>query len=165
MTDITTTGFSIKDQELSVHSVATVFSQWPDTDHLLAVDFDAEKKHVSEDPGGWKALSFRHIPQPSTERVYSYIDEFGAEQRLAAPGSPHWMPQLVPTIFNYYTNQEFQPEIPESAGLIGRLPILFALAAFSAPSQYLSLILTRHLQPNRWVPHSYPPGRKLFMSY
>ncbi|KAL8932240.1 MAG: hypothetical protein Q9211_006433, partial [Gyalolechia sp. 1 TL-2023] len=139
------------------HSVATVFAQYPDTNHLLAVDFDAEEKDVVEDPGGWKVLSFRHQPQPGTGRIYSYVDVFGMEQQMAAPGSPHWMPQLIPSIYNYDSRQS-TPRRPSTAGLIGHLPILFALPAFSAQADRLAQVLTGHLRPNTWRPHQHCHG-------
>ncbi|KAL8932464.1 MAG: hypothetical protein Q9216_006824 [Gyalolechia sp. 2 TL-2023] len=143
------------------HSVATVFTQYPDTDHLLAVDFDAEEKNVVEDPGGWKVLGFRHQPQPGTEKIYSYVDVWGTEQQMAAPGSPHWVPQLLPSIYDYDPSQPAAATTwrPSTAGLIGHLPILFALPAFSAPPERLAQVLTGHLQPNRWVPHQFCHGR------
>ncbi|KAL8723014.1 MAG: hypothetical protein Q9225_000631 [Loekoesia sp. 1 TL-2023] len=78
---------------------------------------------------------------------------------MAAPGSPHWMPQLVPAIYDYDPGQATtRPSPPSSAGLIGYLPILFALPAFSAQPHMLSQVLTRHLRPNTWLPHNYPHG-------
>ncbi|KAL8993616.1 MAG: hypothetical protein Q9188_007285 [Gyalolechia gomerana] len=145
------------------HSVATVFTQYPDTHHLLAVNFDAEERDVFEDPGGWKVLSFWHEPQHGTERIYSYVDVYGDAQQMAAPGSPRWMPQLVPVIYDYDSTQT-PNQRPSTAGLIGHLPILFALPAFSAPPAQLAEVLTGHLQPNTWVPHQHCHGRKYPMS-
>ncbi|KAL8824534.1 MAG: hypothetical protein Q9170_008125 [Blastenia crenularia] len=138
------------------HSVATLFTQYPDTDHLFAVAFDAQKKHVVEDYGGWKVLSFHHVPQAGTHRTYSSIEVAGDCQQLAAPGSRDWMPQLVPGIYNFNTNQASHQAV--SAGLIGYLPILFALPAFSARPELLASVLTRHMAANRWIHHTHPDG-------
>ncbi|KAL8882778.1 MAG: hypothetical protein Q9215_004310 [Flavoplaca cf. flavocitrina] len=71
----------------SLYSVATVFTQWPDTPHILAVTFDAEKKDVAEECGGWKVLSFDYVHQPEPQQLYSSVSVTGSQQRLAGPGS------------------------------------------------------------------------------
>ncbi|KAL8672074.1 MAG: hypothetical protein Q9168_003469, partial [Polycauliona sp. 1 TL-2023] len=157
MTDIT--AGELKEKH-TLYDVATIFTQWSDTSHLLAVAFDAEKKDVAEDYGGWKVLSFDHIPRNELQRTYSSVGVAGAEKQLAAPGSSTWMPQLLPTIYNYdpSPNQSNQQR-PNSAGLIGSLPLLFALPAFSAPPLQLSHVLTSFMQPGRWLTHQLPHGR------
>lgn len=143
---------------LTKYSVATIFTQYPDTNHLLAVDFDAEEKDVRENPGGWKVLSFLHKtqqPQQGIERKYSYVTVWGDEQQMAAPGYPRLVSQLIPSIYEYDHGQATTRR-PTSAGLIGLLPILFALPAFSAPTHRLAQVLTGQLRPNTWIPH--PPN-------
>ncbi|KAI4124599.1 MAG: hypothetical protein LQ338_004718 [Usnochroma carphineum] len=144
---------------LSSYGAATVFGQHPDTDHLLAVDFDAETRDVAEQYGGWKVLSFNHqflLGPP--ESYYSFVSLTGQEQLLAAPGSPKWMPELLPKIYDYDSRRQTS-NIPKSAGLIGQLPILFALPAFSAPPGKLSDVLTNSMRPNRWEHHGRPHSR------
>lgn len=158
MTEVQLSTSSLR--RLTKYRVATVFTQYPDTDHLLAVDFDAEEDNVANNPGGWKVLSFRHEPQQGTGRLYSYVDVWGDEQQMAAPGSRHWTPQLIPAIYNYDHGQATTPK-PVTAGLIGHLPTLLALPAFSARPDKLSQVLTGHLQPNRWIPHTHIHGRKM----
>ncbi|KAL8966994.1 MAG: hypothetical protein Q9183_003118 [Haloplaca sp. 2 TL-2023] len=143
-------------QALQEHSVATIFTQQPDTDHFLAVPFDAETRHVAEVYGGWKTLSFNHIYSPGTNTTCSAIDLAGESQRLAAPGSNAWLPQLVPRIYNFDAN--FAASQAPSGGLTGSLPILFALPAFSAQPDWLVQVLTGHLRPNQWIPHNHPHG-------
>ncbi|KAI4279707.1 MAG: hypothetical protein L6R38_004961 [Xanthoria sp. 2 TBL-2021] len=156
MTDITAGDLNKKH---SPYGMATIFTQWRDTNHLLAVTFDAEEKDVAEEYGGWKVLSFHHIPQPGTQGTYySSVDVAGDQRQLAAPGPSAWIPQLLPTIYNYDSNP-YLPQ-PVSAGLIGNLPLLFALPAFSAQPQQLSYVLTNFMQPNRWQRHQLPHGRK-----
>ncbi|KAL8755824.1 MAG: hypothetical protein Q9184_004682 [Pyrenodesmia sp. 2 TL-2023] len=130
---------SYSNARLRTYGVATVFGQYKDTPHLLAVGFDAETKDVAEEPGGWKVLSFNHTQDPQGH-WYSSIGVFRSEQLLAAPGSRHWMPQLLPEIYDYDRRQT--ATVPTSAGLIGDLPILFGLVAFSAPPHLLSHVLT-----------------------
>ncbi|KAL9598628.1 MAG: hypothetical protein Q9219_004373 [cf. Caloplaca sp. 3 TL-2023] len=140
----------------------TLFSQRPGIDHLYAVPFDVERKDVSEHYGGWQFLHFDHIPRPRTHEMYSSVDAPAEHPRLAAPATSHWIPQLVPNIYNYDLREvDPQPAIPPiSAGLIGSLPILFALAAFSAPPNMLAQTLFGSLRPNTWLKHDSPDGRR-----
>ena len=139
------------------HSAATVFTQNPDTPHLLVVPFDAQRTNVVEYPGGWRPPVFHHIRIGNTQRTYSAISANGDRQHIAAPGLPHWMPQLLPPLYNFQSGS-FRIQ----AGLIGSLPLLIALAAFSAPPSVLVGTLTNCLQPTVWRPHQfpYPAGRK-----
>ena len=147
------------------HSAATIFTQRPDTDHLLAVDFDAATKNVDEDPRGWKVLTFHHHAN-GQNGTYSYVDVVGAEQHLAAPGSNDWMPQLMPGIYDYQeVNINGVPVTSgtQSAGLIGSLPLLLALAAFSAPPDSLATAFSC-LRPGMWLPHNLHSGRSEYCS-
>ena len=141
-----------------IHSAATVFTQNPDTPHLLVVPFDARRRDVLTYPGGWRPLTFRHIPIQNTQHTYSAVLANGDQQHIAAGGSPRWMPQLLPRV---YDDQSRSTRI--QAGLIGSIPLLIALAAFSAPVSYLQSLLTTCVKPNQWQPHQYPypAGRTL----
>ena len=89
--------------------------------------------------------------------AYSYVSANGDREHIAAPGSRHWMPQLLPRV---YDNQNGSQR--KQAGLVGSIPLLIALAAFSAPPATLIPVLTHCVQPQRWQPHQwqYPAGRK-----
>ena len=144
---------------LTWHSVATVFTQNPDTPHILAVNFDAREINVA-DHSQWRVLSFNHERVcPNSSRCYSSINILGRERHLAAPGSLAWVPQLIPQLY------DFQPQATSSsavsAGLTGNLPILLALAAFSAPLESLVAVLTNNIWPGRWIHHTNPPGSTL----
>ena len=141
-----------------IHSAATVFTQNPDTPHLLVVPFDARRRDVIGYPGAWKPLTFRHVRIDSTQRTYSYVSANGDRQHIAAPGSPHWMPQLLPTVYDIQSQST-----RTQAGLIGSIPLLIALAAFSAPVSFLQSVLTLCVRPGQWQPHQYqyPAGRTL----
>ena len=140
-----------------IYSAATVFTHNPDTPHLLAVPFDAEIKHAHENQGGWRPLFFHHTHSHKTQYTYSAVSTVGDRQHIAAPGSSHWMPQLLPSVYDY---QAGSPRI--QAGLIGSIPLLIALAAFSAPPDALREVLIDCLRPGTWRPHPflYPAGRK-----
>ena len=143
---------------LSTHSAMTIFTQNPDTPHLLCVSFDAQRKDVGQSPGGWRPLAFRHIQGESSQRTYSALSVNGSCQHIAAPGWRRWMPQLLPRVYDY---QSGPPKL--QAGLIGSLPLLLALAAFSAPTIALIGVLTNCCRPRLWKPHQYeyPAGREL----
>ncbi len=140
-----------------VFSAATIFTQSPDTPHLLVVPFDAQRTHAYQNDGGWKPLYFHHVRINNTQYTYSAVSAVGDRQYIAAPGSPHWMPQLLPKVYDFQTGS---PRI--QAGLIGSIPLLIALAAFSAPPHALAAVLTNCLRPGTWRPHQYqyPAGRK-----
>lgn len=143
------------------HSAATVFTQNPDTPHLLIVPFDAQMTHPYQNHGGWQPLCFRHVRINNTQRTYSAVSATGDRQHIAASGSPQWMPQLLPTVYDYQTGS---PRI--QGGLIGSIPLLIALAAFSAPPTVLAGVLTNCVRPRAWRPHQYhyPAGRKFSCS-
>ena len=145
-------------------SEATVFTQWPDTPHLLVVGLDAETVNVN-DHTVWRTLSFDHICIRNTESFYSAVVAAGSQQFLAAPGSHRWVPQLLPTIYDYQPRRDpegrFLPTRVTSPGLIGDLPILLALAAFSGPENQLDTILTQCLRRGVWAPHTHHRDGKL----
>ena len=146
-----------------VHSAATVFTQTPDTPHLLVVPFDAQRTNVVEYPGGWRPLFFHHMRIDKTRR-YSAVSANGDCQHIAAPGLTRWMPQLLPPVYDY---QSGSGSARIQAGLIGSLPLLIALAAFSAPPNVLVGVITNCIQPMAWRPHQfqYPSGRKCHPIY
>ena len=146
-------------------AAATVFTQVPDTPHLLAVPFDAERENVRDHPAGWRRLSFNHVPAyGDPRRTYASIDHLGQEGRIAGPGSPPTVGPLLPSVYDYHqtidSNSRPIPSEREHAGLIGSLPILLALAAFSAPPGLLDQTLTRSVAPGTWIPHSFHGGCK-----
>lgn len=140
------------------YKTATVFTQSDDTPHLLTVPFDARERNVGD--RGWKPLGFTHERIGSTHGYYSFVQHGGVERDIAAPGSPHWMPQLLPDWYQYRP-QSSEPRT--QAGLIGELPLLMALAAFSTPPTLNALnALLTSVVPGAWNPHQYqyPSGRE-----
>ncbi|KAI9707574.1 MAG: hypothetical protein M1836_000535 [Candelina mexicana] len=129
---------------------ATVFSQETDTSHLLAVEYDATAENVAGNlKGEWQPLSFQQ------KRDYSYINCHGDMTLLPFPGSATWMPQLVPSCYNCRETDR------AAAGLVGKLPLLISLVAFSCSPEplYVDYVLKHHVLPREWRPHNYPSGR------
>ena len=145
------------------HDVATIFTQNPDTPHFLAVMINATEINVRERTVSWKTLSFSHRPVgQNSPGIYSSINIFGEQQHIAAPGNRNWLPQLLPEVYNYQAPPGPQAHPAAiSAGLIGSIPILLALAAFSAPVSSLNSTLTQNIQPRAWFPHTQGTGRRL----
>ena len=143
----------------TVYRAATVFTQYPGTPHLLAVPFNARTRSVNQFGRGWQCMTFNHIPVGNSNSYYSYISDRGGQQRIAAPGSQHWMDQLLP---DWYNCNDVEDSRRTQAGLIGELPLLFALAAFSAPPASQGSL--RHsIAPGRWIPHHQNTGRGLLI--
>ena len=146
---------SIRGADLNryVYRAATAFNSYP---RLLAVPFDARTRSIYAIFGrGWQATSFNHNQIGNSNAYYSYISDVGSERRLAAPGSEYWMPQLL----DFFYDCDPRHALRTQAGLIGQLPLLFALAAFSAPAQSLEVLLSS-IQPGKWSPHGLKAGRK-----
>ena len=148
-----------------LYKVASVFTQKPDTSHILAADFNVTQEDVrSSRQTDWKQLNFRHIGATDRPGTYSSVDILGDQQKLAAPGSGDWIPQLLDTIHDYVPSRDANdnplPCETQSAGLIGSLPILLSMAAFSAPEPRVSDVMTNYIRRGRWIRHSLPDGRK-----
>lgn len=129
---------------------ATVFTDHVYTGHLLAVELDAQETDVASTDQGWRELSFNHEPEGNSGRFYSYVDVLGLEEKIAAP-SAHLITQLLPSIYNC---QQADPLVT-NAGLIGSLPILLAMAAFTAAPAQLATVFTRYVQPGVWQNHQH----------
>lgn len=153
---------------LVCHSRATVFSQQDKTDHLLAVELDATTVPIPHDNHRWDTLHFEHIAVPGQSQAakppyYSKINMQGIEGKIAAPASNRIVNQILPHCYNYVRELHGHVEIEatkSSAGLIGSLPILISLAAFSAPLDLLRQTLQNHVRRNTWISHTHPLGRK-----
>ena len=144
------------DLDRYTYRASTIFTQNPDTPHLLAVPFDARTTNVYQYGRGWQRITFIHNRVGnSSNAYYSYISDQGAEQRIAAPALPHWIDQLLPSWYNCEPRHAARTQ----AGLIGELPLLLALAAFSAPPTSPGSLLNC-IAPGRWFAHQQPTGRR-----
>ena len=153
-------------QNPACHSQATIFSQKERTDHLLAVGLDATTVNLPHGHHRWGTLFFEHsrAPNRSAKHMYSKVDLQGTENEIAAPGSPNIVNQILPKCYDYTKKIDEQgEEVPPdmiSVGLIGSLPILFSLAAFSAPPNGLGQVLEGYVRRNQWIHHNHPSGRE-----
>ena len=144
-------GGQIKIANLSEFGAATVFTQQTSTTHLLAVPFDARKKSA-KNRGGWRPITFDHTRVGKSNNYFSSISTIGSEEKICAKGPPHWIPELLDPHYGGSDSGKIQ------LGMIGDLPLLFALAAFAAPRKAsLFTVLQQCLQPGAWRPHGIPP--------
>lgn len=141
---------------------ATVFYCSAGEKYFLAVDSDARVLDVSLVPGNWEGLGFDLIKNKQGD-TFSYLKVHPNQQRLPAPSSKSWMPHLLPAEY------DFDPAAKQStlleanylpAGLVGNLPLLLSLAAFSARANLLNKALCTSIQPRSWKSHNLPIGRK-----
>ena len=141
----------------NVYQTATVFTQVPDTPHLLAVPINAKTNNIQQQFGrGWQRILFNHIQVPNSNRYYSYISHRGGELTIAAPTPHHWTPELLDP---WYDCKDTQHATRKQAGLIGELSLLFALAAFSVPPTS-QRYLVNSMAPGKWIPHGQNTGRR-----
>ena len=133
---------------------ATIFTKYPHKPHLWAVPFDARTRSVQLFKRGWQRITFNNIRNgdSSSNTYYSYISSRGAGPELTTPEMPHWIPQVWP-----YPNTSHATSI--QSGLIGELPLLFAIAAFSAPPSSPEVLVTS-MHPGKWTSHGLSIKRK-----
>ncbi len=152
---------------LSTYRTASLFSQYPDTPHLLVVPFNVRTRSVREYGRGWLPVTFDHISingGGGAREYYSSVSDIGAEDHIAAPVLNSWIPQLLPAWYNYRSSGTVQER--NHAGLTGNLAILLALAVFSAPAAHLAEAMSS-LRPGAWRPHRhmYPSGRQSYCPF
>ena len=138
------------------HNVGSVFNARL-TDHLLITDIDAAAKDVSQEgcDRKWSRLYFHHMRvTPKESCYYTELGFMGMEAFSAAPLPACITPQLLPSA----CNDTRQDRI--NGGLVGKLPLLIALAVSSASREYLADVMTSCIRPGRWRPHKIPPGRE-----
>ena len=143
------------DLDRNVYRAATIFTQYPELPTLLSVPFDARTRSVPLYGRGWQGIKFNHIQVGIRNAYYSYISTRGVEQRLAAPAPQYWIPELLPDWYDCHPWHVTRAQ----AGLIGELPLLFALAAFSAPPHGPEVLLSS-MQPGKWISHGLATGCK-----
>ena len=135
-------------QQWTRRSTASVFPQSA-AGQLLIVNIDVTEQDVSESYyGRWTALNFRHIKVEGSKRsYYSYLDFVADQAVTAARVRNHVVPQLLPEIHNSRDHRR------EHAGLIGKLPLLVAIAALSGATNVRNAIMRACVQPSRWARH------------
>lgn len=134
----------------------TVFVQQNNAS-ILAVDFDARRKDVRDsDIAEWREIGFHHLHGQTS--VYSYLDVPGEHAHLASgpppqATNPTWINQLFPQQYHWSLNVDASYPNHRHVGLIGRLPLIISLAAFSCQPFQVRHVLTNCIRPGRWAFH------------
>ena len=119
------------------------------------VPYSALAQNVHDEFPCWRGLTFRHEPNSVSSVGCAYADSRLATQRH----NQTWLRQLLPEgYWPHYDNQ--QP-----GGLQGDLAIILALAAFSAPPQYIAQALDTSFKVGRWQQHNYGSGSEWGYSF
>ncbi|EER41227.1 conserved hypothetical protein [Histoplasma capsulatum var. duboisii H88] len=131
-------------------------------DHFLGVPLNCKKRSVGQEIKtrdaryGWRRLTFKH-PEPINNGNHISVLDFDAPYNvLAAPGSPRWMPELMPQTYDY---NDLDENVFGNTALAGNLALLIGLAAFSGPfpehgpDVELTVEAIRAFRPPNWVPH------------
>ena len=151
----------IKLKNLEKYAAATIFTQRPDTTHLLMVEFDARETSIHSSGEGWEALSFNYGRINNSAYTYSALTTRGSYGQISAPGPMSQIPQLLPHLYDYHPELDAKgrpiPSPRIHAGLVGHLSLLLALPVFSAPRTALTIVLRHCLMPGVWRAHSYQP--------
>ena len=125
---------------------------------IVAVNFDARRKDVREsDIADWREIGFHH--PTSNTAVYSYLDVPGEYAHLAKGASNAnntWVTQLFPQQYQCFPMADPQYHNLRHAGLIGRLPLIIGLAAYSCGPSQVAHVLTHCFKRGRWVYHAAP---------
>ena len=146
---------------LDPYSCTSVYTLFPENKHQFrAVNVEITRTAFSQ----WYPVGFHHLPLEGHGTMrYSELDFAGEYDHLAAPDrSPdNWLSNLFPDHVQY---RPIGDQTPTSAGIIGRLSLLLAMAAFSADEKHLQDVLLHSLQnvrgQRRWIPYDFGNGRK-----
>jgi hypothetical protein len=142
---------------------ATLFTQRPRGMHWLAINIDPCETHPIDNEVDFKPLMFNHRARPGTNSFYSYVSVAGDKCQLVAraqPNADHWISELFTAQYHWYGANGQVPH-PESGGLIGDLPLVLGLAAFSAQVEDVSRVLEKAIGPQTWRRQGTTPAGKL----
>lgn len=78
-------------------------------------------------PLHWEKITFYHVEYQN--KCLSVVGYRYEKEELGAKGSPDWMPQLLPLVYEPHGPTQYT----ESSQLAGDLSVLLSLAAFSTP--------------------------------
>jgi hypothetical protein len=136
---------------------------------MLAVPFDVTTDSLQLSPYDWQSVGFHHFYSDSSLanatsvtpyggiRNLSCLDFAGGEPRLAAPGNPSWVDELLPKVYDYQATST--SSLPVSGGLCGKLALILSLLAFSCHPNYLEGVLYYSFGRGDYRPHNCPTGR------
>lgn len=133
--------------------VASVFFQ-SQQDNFLAVFKDCTEHDIAAEDQGWSQIGFHH-----NEGSVSQVDIGTEYQSLAAPADEtSWMPQVIPQVYNYKGENLATKFGGQPRGLCGKLSLLIAMAAFSAPVDRAEATVRQCFGYKTWRRHQFDTG-------
>jgi len=109
----------------------------------------------------WARLRFLHLPARHAWRSFATPEGRAIRLQTQRPDQAWWARRLLPEA--YWAPNKAWTHVQEKGGLVGELPLLMALVAFSVPALYLETVFTECFGDGSWdfgfvrdVPH----GRK-----
>lgn len=136
---------------LTRYSVASVFYQ-AETARFLAVPYDCQEQILDRAGRAWHQLGFEYRNNNNISILG--CDGFG-QPYLAAPGSPPWMPELLPSVYDRPSGYD-PPEHNDRGGLAGSLSLLIALAAFAYEPVCMIDGINYSFKIPKWISHQRP---------
>jgi hypothetical protein len=136
-----------------------------DRQAFLASPCDCTETDINTQLGGnndiplhWRKLSFDN--NITNHQCLSLIGYNYNRDQLGATGSPAWMPQLLPEVYQYQGTAQSH----RTCQLAGDLSLLLGLAAFSTPPQTtieeIGALLRMTNTGTEWAGHDKPTGSK-----
>lgn len=113
----------------------------------------------------WARLRFQHLPARHAFRSFATPEGTAIRLQTQRPDQAWWARRLLPEA--YWAPNKAWTHVQEKGGLVGELPLLMALVAFSVPTLYLETVFTECFADGSWdfgfvrdVPHGrkYLPG-------
>jgi hypothetical protein len=145
-------------ENLKKFQVASVFFQ-AKQDNFLAVFKDCAKYDIADEDYGWSQIGFHRQNHPNFG-ILSEVDIGTESPILVAPADgSSWMPQVVPEVYNYDTKSPSATKFKgHPGGLCGKLSLLIAMAAFSAPVNAAEDVVSKYFGYKTWEKHLFETG-------
>jgi hypothetical protein len=132
---------------MEVYSTVSMFYQARQDNFLVArVDCTRDAQL-----NGWSQTRFKNKLNNISE-----VGFFGAKLGLSASAKGStWMPQLLPQVYDHRARDTGKHRLDtQDGGLCGDLPILFAMAAYSAKVEDAEAVIAECFKLGGWVPHA-----------
>lgn len=120
-----------------------------------------QQQTTSHNLPSWARLRFQHLPARHAFRSFATPEGSAIRLQTQRPDQAWWARRLLPEA--YWAPNKAWTHVQDKGGLVGELPLLMALVAFSVPALYLETVFTECFGDGSWdfgfvrdVPH----GRK-----
>lgn len=96
----------------------------------------------------WARLRFHHLPAQHGYRSFASPDGSQIRLQTQRPDQAWWARRLLPEA--YWAPNRSWTHVQNRGGLVGELPLLLALVAFSVPSVSLEAVFTDCFEDGQW---------------